>query len=166
ASEHTVRGYGFPLDAMFGKSNFPKDARALGAALVQAASQSMPADSLVAVDLVALRDELMPALDRLGQGLERAARLGHRQAIKDALDETQAPAGGLLASGGKKVDLAHFLERLNRNPALSATVPELQAAQRALDKTILSMLGKGSISFASSPGDDAPPGWRNFLSRL
>lgn len=163
ASEHTVRGYGFPLDAMFGRSNFPDQPRDLGAALVQAASQSMPAQSLVAVDLKVMKQELYPALEQLGRSLRQASQNGLSGPIKQALDSSLTPSNGP-GGFGKKIDLGSFLARLGENPQLRS--PELSGAQAALNKTILSMVGNGTVSFDRGGNKALPAGFSEFLSRI
>lgn len=160
ASEHTVRGYGFPLDDMFGRKQLPENARDLGAALVQAATRSQPAESLVAVDLKVLKDKLLPALNDLGGRLCQLRQ--HRTAIKAALKEASRAQNGL----NPKIDLGSFLSHLSRDPALRKDCPELHVAEKSLNQTILSMVGAGTLSFDRSPsGQDVPPAWRNFLKQ-
>ncbi|MGE0489997.1 MAG: FHA domain-containing protein [Vulcanimicrobiota bacterium] len=161
ASEHPVRGYGFPLDAMFGRSQFPSNPRDLGAALVQSAHQSMPAESLVAVDLHVMKEQLMPALDGLGQSLLALRKAGHGKAIRQALKESLMPQKGFM---GKSIDLGSFLANLSKHPQLRSQ--ELVASLTAFDRTVLTAVGHGTISFDPKPGHDMPPNWRKMLAKL
>lgn len=163
ASEHTVQGTGFPLDRMFGRSNFPDQPRDLGAALVQSAARSMPSKSLVAVDVKVMKEELFPAMDRLGSWLGQAVDKGWGKELKKALEESQSPSNGP-GGFGKKVDLGSFLNKLAHiGPLWSASLGETQAA---FDKTILSMSGSGTVSFAAGGSKELPPEFNAFLKRL
>ncbi len=156
ASTHTVRGQGFPLEEMFGRTSFPERARDLGAALVQAAHHNMPSESLVAVDLPVLRDQLLPALDRLGQRLSRASQVGRGDSVERALKSSVAP------QKGRRIDLGSFLARLHDDPSFK-NLPEVLGARRAFNETILSKAGKGTLSFDLNPGKEMPVGWSGFL---
>lgn len=164
ASAHTVQGYGFPLDDMFSRDRFPEQPRDLCAALVQAAHRSMPSESLVAVDLKVLKDDLLPSLDTLGKSLLRLKERGHARSIKSALKDSVVTQSGVLGFG-KKIDLGSFLGNLARDPQLRHNT-ELVAARRAFDKTVLSAMGNGTLSFDLSPGKDMPPEWRSFLKKM
>lgn len=163
ASEHPVNGGGFPVHRMFARGSFPENPRDLGAVLVQSASREMPAESLVAVDTKALKEELLPALDQLGQYLSAACDKGWKGRIKAEMKEVQAPARGILGFG-RKLDLGSFLGQIADIKELHC--PQLVAAQAALNKTILAMSGNGTISFQAGGSKSLPKGFNDFLKRL
>ncbi len=160
ASEHTVAGRGFPLDRMFGRGNFPEQPRDLGAALVQAASREMPSESLVAVDVKVMKEELFPALNELGKWMKVATDRGWGGRIREAMDASIQPSNGI-GGIGKKVDLGSFLHKLGEIPELRC--PEQLRAQHAFDRTILSMSGNGTVSFDARGSKSLPEAFNAFL---
>lgn len=150
-SEHTVRASGFPLQSMFGKSEFPEDPKALATALVQSGAKGRPAESLVAVDLQALRDRLLPSLDKLGRSLQGSDLSLARQALQ-ASERTDT-------SSKNTVDLGSFLANLPE-------IPEVLAARQALNQAVLAMTGHGTISFDTYSPGHMPEGWRDFTRQL
>ena len=159
-SEHTVRGFGFPLESMFGQASFPSEPRAFGATLLRAAAKGRPAKSLVAVDLQALEKQLLPSLDRLGRNLSRLSQRGYQQELHRLLDESETTDAD---DYGSTVDLGSFLSRLEQQPALAASCPELARTSQALNETLLGMLGHGTLSFNRRSAPHLPEGWRRFL---
>lgn len=158
-SEHTVRGFGFPLEAMFGQKAFPEDSRELGVSLVQAAARGRPAASLVAVDLHTLQQRLLPSLDRLGRSLNRISQSGQKDTLLQCLAEAETSDAD---PPGSKVDLGSFLARLQER-GLAGRCPELARCQQALNDTVLAMLGHGTLSFDRAAPAQQPEGWRAFL---
>lgn len=150
-SEHTVRASGFPIQAMFDKSEFPQDSRALATALVQSAARNRPAESLVAVDLQALKQKLLPCLDRLGRHLLGGDLAG----VKEALQASETTD----TSGKTTVDLGSFLAGLPESP-------QLLEARQALNHTVLAMAGHGTISFDRYSPGHMPSGWRELTQKL
>lgn len=163
ASEHTVQGSGFPVHRMFARGNFPDNPRDLGASLVQSAAREMPAESLVAVDTKALQEELLPALDKLGQYLSAACDKGWKSRIQAEMAEVLRPNKGFLGFG-RKLDLGSFLGQMADIKELHC--PQLAEAQAALNKTILAMSGKGTISFEPGGSRSLPKGFNDFLKRV
>lgn len=150
-SEHTVRASGFPLDAMFGKSDFPKDPRALAAALVQSAHKGRPAESLVAVDLEALKNQLLPSMAKLARRLKHA----DKAQTKEALDSSKTTD----TAGKNTVDLGSFLAQLPQTA-------EVEATQKALNATVLAMVGHGTLSFDRYSPAHMPSSWRELMIHL
>ena len=150
-SEHTVRSSGFPLDAMFGHTQFPQDARALAASLVQSASRGRPAESLVAVDLQALTGKLLPSMDKLARRLKFA----DRDKVKEALSSSETTD----TASKTTVDLGSFLAQLPQ-------IPEVEAAQQALNETVLAMVGHGTLSFDRYSPSHMPESWRSLMNHL
>ncbi|MBS2038265.1 FHA domain-containing protein [bacterium] len=161
ASEHKVNGAGFPIQQMFGQSEFARDPRKLAADMVQASSHYRRADSLVAVDLAQLKHQLLPGLNALGPALLELP--GLRKQMKSALKESQRSDTGFLQ---QKVDLGNFLARLNRIPGLSQACPELKAVSESFDRTVLAMMGQGTLTFDRRPDSQLPEGWVKFLKAI
>lgn len=153
ASEHTVRGFGFPLDAMLGQPDFPADPKALATSLVMSASHGRPAKSLVAIDLQALQKDLLPSLGQLGRRLQRAD-LG---TVKHALQNSETTD----TAGKTTVDLGSFLAQLE-----ALQLPEVAKTQAALNACVLAMIGHGTISFDKFPPSHMPTGWRDLMRDL
>lgn len=150
-SEHTVRGSGFPIQAMFDKQEFPKDSRAWATSLVQSGAKGRPAESLVAVDLQALKSKLIPSLDKLGRSLKSSGLNDAKQALQES-ERTDT-------SGKTTVDIGSFLARLPDSP-------EVIEARQALNQTVLAMTGHGTISFDTYSPAHMPAGWREFTRLL
>lgn len=150
-SEHKVRSSGFPLEAMLGKAEFPQEPKDLASSLVQSAVQKMPAKSLVAVDLQALKQKLLPSLEKLAQQLLVADK-SQVQAVLEASQRTDT-------SGGHTFDLGSFLAELPAGP-------EVQVTKQALNETILAMAGQGTLSFDLRSPEQMPEAWRNLMNRL
>ncbi len=161
ASEHQVNGLGFPMDRMFGRSEFARDPRKLAAEMVEASSHSQRAKSLVAVDLQVMKNRLLPGLDALGPALLSQADL--RKQIKSALKESQRSDTGRL---NKKIDLGNFLARLAQIPGLQQACPQLNATRASFDQTVLAMMGEGTITFDRRPDSQLPAGWAKFLKDI
>lgn len=159
-SEHTVRGFGFPLESMFGQSSFPTDPREFGTSLVRSAARGRPAKSLVAVDLQALQKQLLPSLDRLGRSLTRLSQGGQQETLRRCLDQSETTDADDFQS---VVDLGSFLAQLQREPRLVASCPELKRTSEAFNQTVLAMMGHGTLSFDRRPATHLPEGWRQFL---
>lgn len=147
-SEHTVRASGFPLEAMFGKTEFPQDPRALATSLVQSAHKGRPADSLVAVDLEALKNKLLPAMDKLARRLKHADKEQTKEALESSLKTDTA--------GKTTVDLGSFLAQLPQTQ-------EVEATQKALNDTLLAMIGHGTLSFDRYSPSHMPQAWRDWM---
>lgn len=161
-SEHVVQGYGFPMEKMFNQEQFPQDSRAFAAELVQAASASCPGRSLVGVDLEVLKSQLFPSLDRLGRSLSSL-----RGEYGDSLSRMLTRSETTDASKERRhVDLGSFLAQLQSVPGLAEDCPELAVSQKALNSTILSMVGHGTLSFDREAPSTLPPGWRKFLKQF
>ncbi len=150
-SEHKVRSSGFPLEAMLGHQEFPQEPRALATSLVQSAAQKMPAESLVAVDLQALKSKLLPSLDRLAQQLQKADKAEVKAAL-EASDKTDTV-------GKNTVDLGSFLAQLPKTPAVQDT-------QNSLNETVLAMAGHGTLSFDRYSPTQMPQTWRDLMNHL
>ena len=150
-SEHTVRGSGFPLEAMLGKSEFPQEPRALATSLVQSAVQKIPAESLVAVDLQALKDKLLPSMEKLAQQLNGA----DKTEVKAALEASQKTD----TSGKNTVDLGSFLDQLPQTAQVDET-------QQVLNETVLAMAGRGTLSFDRYSPAHMPESWRDLMNHL
>ncbi|MBN9416797.1 hypothetical protein ABS71_21145 [bacterium SCN 62-11] len=150
-SEHTVRSSGFPLEAMFGQTEFPQDSRALATSLVQSASGACPAESLVAVDLEALKGKLLPSMEKLARHL-KAADKGE---IKEALSHSETTD----TAGKTTVDLGSFLAQLPQTA-------EVEATQQALNDTVLAMVGHGTLSFDRYSPPHMPESWRSLMNHL
>ncbi|MBX3171256.1 MAG: hypothetical protein KF760_27860 [Candidatus Eremiobacteraeota bacterium] len=150
-SEHTVRASGFPLDAMFGPKDFPQDSRALATSLVQSAAKGRPAESLVAVDLEALKNKLLPSLEKLARRLKHADKLETKEAL-DSSEKTDT-------TGQSTVDLGSFLAQLPQTPEVAAT-------QQALNETVLAMVGHGTLSFDRYSPTHMPESWRELMNHL
>lgn len=150
-SEHTVRASGFPLEAMFDQEKFPEDSRALASTLVQSAARGRPADSLVAVDLQALKNKLLPQMTRLAIHLKSA----DKERIKEALENSETTD----TAGKTTVDLGSFLAQLPQTPAV-------EAAQQALNETVLAMVGHGTLSFDRYSPSHMPTSWRELMTHL
>lgn len=150
-SEHTVRASGFPLEAMFGKSDFPKDSLALATSLVQSASKGRPAESLVAVDLQALKSHLLPSLEKLARRLKNA----DKGTVKEALISSETTD----TAEKTTVDLGSFLAQLPQTP-------EVEATQKALNQTVLAMVGHGTLSFDRYSPAHMPQSWRDLMIHL
>jgi len=153
ASEHTVRGFGFPLDAMLGQPNYPADSKALATSLVMSASRGRPARSLVAIDLQVLQKDLLPSLGQLGRRLQRA----DREKVKQALESSETTD----TNSKTTVDLGSFLARLE-----DLQLPEVSKTQAALNQCVLAMIGHGTISFDKYPPTHMPSGWRDLMREL
>lgn len=158
-SEHTVRGFGFPLEAMFGQSQFPSDPREFGLALVRSAARGRPAASLAGVDLQSLQKTLLPSLDRLGRSLSRLSQSGQKDLLKSCLQEAETTDAD---PPGSKLDLGSFLARLQHH-GIGTRCPELERCTKALNQTVLAMLGHGTLSFDRQAPPPMPEGWRDFL---
>ncbi len=150
-SEHTVRSSGFPLEAMLGKAEFPQESKALATSWVQSAAQQIPAQSLVAVDLQALKAQLLPTMDKLAQALLEADKVQ----VQAALESSQKTD----TAGKNTVDLGSFLAEL-------PPTPEVQATQKALNETVLAMAGQGTLSFDRYSPAQMPQSWRDLMIHL
>jgi hypothetical protein len=159
-SEHTVRGYGFPLESMFGQTAFAADSRDFATALVRSAARGRPAQSLVGVDLQALDQKLLPSLDRLGRSLIRLSQAGQQETLRRCLDRSETTDADDYQS---VVDLGSFLAQLEKEPALVASCPELARTTEAFNQTVVAMIGHGTLSFDRRPATHLPEGWRQFL---
>lgn len=158
ASEHNVRGSGFPLERMFGQQDFASDPREMAADMVQAAALSRPASSLVAVDLEVLKKSLLPSLDRLGRQLQRISDGGFKSALQKAMADAETTD-----QTSPKVDLGSFLENLVDTPGLARRCSELPRTLQALDQTVVAMAGHGTLSFDTFSPSHLPQGWRDFV---
>ncbi|MFN8606999.1 MAG: FHA domain-containing protein [Vulcanimicrobiota bacterium] len=161
ASEHQVNGLGLPIQQMFGQPEFARDPRKLAADMVEAGSHFKRAQSLVAVDLQVLKEQLLPGLNSLGPAL--LAQPGFRKHIKSALKESQHSDTGRL---NKKIDLGNFLAQLAQIPGLMQACPQLQSLSASFDKTVLAMQGEGTLTFDRRPDSQLPPGWVKFLKEI
>ncbi len=150
-SEHTVRASGFPLDAMFGKPDYPEDPRALATSLVQSAHKGRPAESLVAVDLEVLKNQLLPSMEKLARRLQHADKAQTKEAL-DASETTDT-------AGKSTVDLGSFLAQLPQTA-------EVEATQKALNDTVLAMVGHGTLSFDRYSPAHIPSSWRDLMIHL
>ena len=161
ASEHKVNGLGFPMDMMFARPHLPQDPRQLAAEMVESTSHVQRAESLVAIDLPALKTKLLPALDGLGPALLQ--QRDFKKQIKAALKESERSDTGRLSP---KVDLGSFLAGLAEIPGLQHACPQLNAARSSFDQTVLAMMGAGTLTFDLRPDKQLPEGWRQFLKKL
>lgn len=164
ASSTPLDSFGFPTRELFAPSKLSGNAYQNAvemAELLQSREQPIEAR---AIDLIKLEKETLPALDQLGEQLQRDLLAGHRLTLAKAMADTmvETPFQG---EGSLRFDLGKVLANLNRSDLPETTKAALQAVQR----TWPSQQSDG-LSFHLEPETPAMkeklPAWTTFVGSL
>lgn len=153
-SVHPVPGKGFPIEELL-QPHVNQGHHAFEAA-------KGSTDSLNLYDAEAATRKLLPALDRLGAGLEEMVKAGRRADLKKLLAQSRGPE-----IFGRRVDMGSFLSLLEKerlpDPVRQATIE----ARAALKETVLESTG-WTISFRldGQQSTSLPPAWNRFVQAL
>lgn len=150
SSADIVPNAGLPIEKLFDGKRSPQD-------MFEDCVDATVSVSLI--DSPAVKKELLPALDRLGEELASGLQGKDSLEIKKALKASESPE-----HVSERVDLESFLEQLEQHGLAKKSVTQ---AQRAFDASILRN-HRTPLTFRldSKENDALPEGWRSFIDTL